>query len=148
MNTKSRFSILRLTLIITAVFLVSSIVTVMIYQIHNSHENTIENAQQKLLGYAKALDEDASRVFGESEKTLDIIAERISSQQASGVLEEKSLHDIIKAEVIKLPQAAAFIVDKNGIFKAYSQELPARRINVLTGTISSILETTLLWRFT
>jgi|GEM_PF-3278419 len=131
MNTQSKFSILRLALIITTAVLVCSILAVMIYQIHNSYANTIENAQQKLLGYAKALDEHASRVFGESEKTLDIIAERISSQQASGVLEEKSLHDIIKAEVIKLPQAAAaFIVDKNGIFKAYSQELPARRINV------------------
>jgi PAS domain S-box-containing protein len=41
------------------------------------------------------------------------------------------LHDIIKSEIAKLPQAAAaFIADRQGILKAYSEELPAKHINI------------------
>jgi len=131
MTDYSRYRVLRLVLIFTATLLSFLVAGFTAYQIYNSYVNSIDNAEQKLLGYAKALDEHASRVFGETGKTLDIIGDRIASKKVSGVPNEKTLHDIITSEIAKLPQAAAaFIVDRDGKFIAYSEELPTRRIDV------------------
>jgi|GEM_PF-331179 len=127
----SKYKILRFALILSTVLLIFLVAGVTAYHIYNSYMNTLNNAEQRLLGYAKALDEHASRAFGEAEKTLELIIDRISSNMAAGMLTEKALHDILKSEIAKLPQVeAAFIVDRTGIFKAFSKELPATRLDV------------------
>ncbi len=131
MANDSRYRFLRGLLVTATALLIFVAAGVTAYQIYNGYVSTIDNAQQKLLGYAKALEEHVSRVFGETEKTLDIIVDRVASGRGSGLPTEKTLHDIIKSEVAKLPQAAAaFIVDRRGKFKAYSEEMPARRVDV------------------
>jgi len=131
MTDYGRYRKLRIVLILTTTLLVFLLLGVTAYQINNSYVNTINNSEQKLLGYAKALNEHTSRALGEAEKTLDVIIDRISSKRVSGMISEIELHDIIKSEIAKLPQAAAaFIVDGKGKFIAYSEEFPAERIDI------------------
>jgi two-component system, cell cycle sensor histidine kinase and response regulator CckA len=131
MTDYDRYRRLRFSLMVTTTLLVFLVAGITAYQIYSSYVITIDNAEQRLLGYAKALEEHASRAFGEAEKTLDITLDRISSSRASGRLTEKTLHDMLKSEIAKLPQVeAAFIVDRKGIFKAFSKELPATRLDV------------------
>ena len=131
MTDYGRYRRLRFSLILTTTLLVFLVAGITAYQIYSSYVITIDNAEQKLLGYAKALDEHASRAFGEAEKTLDIILDRISSSRASGMLTEKALHDMLKSEIAKLPEVeAAFIVDRKGniqsILKGVTDHTPRR----------------------
>ncbi len=102
------------------------------WHITANYRNTVKEAGRDLLGYATALNEHAARVFGEAERTVDGIADRISARRgAVGRPSEKELHAILKTEIAGTPQAAAaLIIDREGRIRAYSEEYPVRRIDV------------------
>ncbi len=122
---------LRLSTIAAVALTISLALLLTAWQIIANYKNTLKESERGLLGYAEALNEHAARAFGEVERTVDSIAGRIAHRGAAGMPAEKELHRILKAEVARTPQAsAALVIDASGRIKSFSEEFPARRIDV------------------
>ncbi|MBV6411756.1 MAG: PAS domain S-box protein [Burkholderiales bacterium] len=125
------FARIRRTLLVVFALLLLVLAAGVLRYIHDSRTAALDTATRQNQMLARIIEEHLARTFGEADKVLQDVAERLAALGGPQAIGEKAAHEMLTRRQARLPQVAFFgVLQSDGVLMARATEYPLRPVGM------------------